>query len=268
MVCPRCKSQLPAGATSCPKCGARFSQGKRCPYCQSVIPASATACPKCGRPQPQGTAGAASQRAPSQGGKSGGFRWWYILIGVGIFGLGAAVGAIGMKQYIASQVQSAFDQFSSLADSFNPSSAPEDGSEGSSQAEESSAPASGDSGTLGDYQIAILNARRATDYEGKPAIIIAYSFTNNSGENQNFMTSIQAQAFQNGVQLESAVLAGDDETYNAQNIMKDVQPGGTLEVEKAYLLQDEASEVSVEVSEIFSMSKDKLAKSFSLAELP
>ncbi|RKJ38496.1 zinc ribbon domain-containing protein [Acutalibacter sp. 1XD8-33] len=92
MVCPRCKSQLPAGATSCPKCGARFSQGKRCPYCQSVIPASATACPKCGRPQPQRAAGAASQPAASQASQKGGFRWWYILIGVGVFILGLAIG--------------------------------------------------------------------------------------------------------------------------------------------------------------------------------
>lgn len=47
MICPKCKSQLPAGAVSCPKCGTRFKT-KTCPQCKSVILASASACPRCG----------------------------------------------------------------------------------------------------------------------------------------------------------------------------------------------------------------------------
>lgn len=90
MKCPKCGANLPAGSTSCTKCGARFSVGKRCPYCQTVISASATICPKCGKPQP-----AASAPKPTSQGNSKGksnFRWWYIPIMIALVVIGFAGG--------------------------------------------------------------------------------------------------------------------------------------------------------------------------------
>lgn len=82
MICPKCKSQLPAGAiscskcgtkfktkvcphckavilsnsASCPRCGTKFTTGKYCPHCRSVIPSTAAVCPKCGMQLVHGTA--------------------------------------------------------------------------------------------------------------------------------------------------------------------------------------------------------------------
>lgn len=50
MNCPKCKTQLPAGATSCPKCGTKFVKGIYCPHCRALIPSTAVNCPKCGKP--------------------------------------------------------------------------------------------------------------------------------------------------------------------------------------------------------------------------
>ncbi|NBJ91002.1 DUF5067 domain-containing protein [Acutalibacter sp. 1XD8-36] len=109
-----------------------------------------------------------------------------------------------------------------------------------------------------------MDSRKTKDYEGKPALIVGYKFTNNSSENKSFAIAIHPQAYQNSVQLESAILAGSDDSFNSQNYLKDVQPGGTLEVEMAYLLENETSEVTVEVTELISFSKEKLTKKFSL----
>ena len=61
MVCPRCKAQVPQGASHCPKCGAKFTRGVYCPHCRAVIPASSPKCPQCGKPLRQ--AGTAAHKA-------------------------------------------------------------------------------------------------------------------------------------------------------------------------------------------------------------
>ncbi len=265
MICPKCKSQLPAGAISCSKCGTKFKT-KACPYCKSQILFSSTSCPRCGKRLVQSAAPAAQYAAANPPSAKGGFRWWYILVCVGIFILGAGVGAFGMRQSILNNVKSAFSE---ALNSSKPSSSSqlangpsENGTDSTSS--DTSVPQSSDSGKLGDFEISILEARKSTDYEGKPALIIGYKFTNNSAENKSFAVAVRSKAYQNSVQLESAILAGSDETYNSQNYMKEVQPGGTLDVELAYLLQDETNEVTVEVSELISLSKEKLTKKFPL----
>lgn len=180
-----------------------------------------------------------------------------------------------MRQHIISNVKSAFNQFSSALDGMDSSSSQkedqshtqdssEDDTQESSQEE---TPQSLDAGTLGNYEVAILGARKSSDYEGKPVVIVKYKFTNHAEENKIFMASISGKVFQNGSQLESAILAGSDETYNSQDSMKEVQPEGTLEVEQAYILSDESADLTVEVSELISLSKDKLTKTFSLSDL-
>ncbi len=95
MKCPRCGANLPAGATSCGSCGAKFQQGKRCPNCQSVIPSNAAVCPKCGARFAGQAAGIPVQKPPKV---KGGFRWWYILIGLVLFLSGFGLGLVVPKQ--------------------------------------------------------------------------------------------------------------------------------------------------------------------------
>lgn len=195
---------------------------------------------------------------------TGAFRWWQIPVALALFLLGFGMGfAVNGGTPTAKPKEPAKkpSQASSSIKQSKVSSEPQEASEAPVNAQ----PISPESGLLGDYEVSILEARTASDYEGKPAIIVGYQFTNHSDENQKFMVAVHGKAFQNGVQLESAILAGSDENYKGDNYLKDVQPGATLEVEQAYRLQDEISEVTVEVSELISFSKDKLTKKFSLS---
>ena len=48
----------------------------------------------------------------------------------------------------------------------------------------------------GKYDVEIVTAKTATDFQGNPAIIVTYNFTNNSNANASFLTSVSANAFQ------------------------------------------------------------------------
>lgn len=197
MICPKCKTQLPAGAVSCPKCGTRFKT-KTCPYCKSVILASAASCPRCGKRL--GRAAPAAVQAPPPSQSKGGFRWWYILIGLGIFILGTAVGAVGMRQYIISNVKSAFNQVSdSLKDFTNTSREPASATSEGDSTPESSAKAPEEGNASGDYYFAdnvlvsedvrieitdwkvIPAGETGNEYGDTPVIAFWYSTTNLSG---------------------------------------------------------------------------------------
>ncbi|MGI6361127.1 MAG: DUF5067 domain-containing protein [Bacillota bacterium] len=115
-----------------------------------------------------------------------------------------------------------------------------------------------DEGNLGDYYVKIKDAKIGESYEGSQALIVTFDFTNNSEENASFISSVSTIAYQDGVQLDTAVLT------NYQDDWKKIQPGTTLEVRSAWLLPDKTSPVDVEVSEFISFSDEKLTKTFEL----
>lgn len=96
-----------------------------------------------------------------------------------------------------------------------------------------------------DFAVTIDSARLTTDNDGSQVMIVSFTFTNTSDSNQNFMFAYIDKAFQNGVELDSASVS----TYDFETLLKDVQPGGTLQLEKGYTLTDQ-SDVTVEVSEL------------------
>ena len=101
--------------------------------------------------------------------------------------------------------------------------------------------------TVGDYYVEIKSAALSTDYEGNPAIIVTYAWTNNSEDTTSSMTSVSCSAFQNGVGLESAIIMSDD--YDSDSFMTEVRPGTTIDVQAAFILQDTTNVVEVEVGE-------------------
>ncbi len=123
------------------------------------------------------------------------------------------------------------------------------------QAEVGITPQTGEgTGIIDDkYYVEVLSARKSKDYSGKDVVIIDYRYTNNSDETTSFMFACNAQAFQNNVELESAIVTGD-KSYSSENTLKDIKPGGTIEVQKAYVLQDN-SPVTVEVGPLFSFDE-------------
>ena len=119
-------------------------------------------------------------------------------------------------------------------------------------------------GDLGDYHVKILDAETGLkDYEGNDVIGIKYEFTNGSEDNQMFGVAVNPQAFQDGVQLEVAMM--DKMSDEANNSLKEIKKGATITCEDYYVLTSK-SDVEVEVSETISFSDEKLEKSFKLSE--
>ena len=118
--------------------------------------------------------------------------------------------------------------------------------------------------TLGDYDVVIESARFATDYEGKPIIIVKYKFTNNGDDDACFSWSLDAAAYQDGVGLNECYFADDSANYSMDNQTKEIKKGATLSVEVAYKLNDTTTDVEVEVSELISWNDKKVTKTFSV----
>lgn len=121
-----------------------------------------------------------------------------------------------------------------------------------------------DKGTLGNYEVEIVSAEKIKDYEGNPAIVVEYKFTNNGEEATNFMSAVVYQAYQDGIQLDSAVVI--DSSYDSDAILKNIKSGKSLTVYYAYLLNDETTPVEIEVSEFISLSNKKVVKTFELSK--
>ena len=130
--------------------------------------------------------------------------------------------------------------------------------------------AAGDSGSAAEqseatqaaYGVTIDDCRVTEDYQGNPAAVVTYTFTNNSDEATSPAVAVHAKAFQNGTELELAVVADAEESGKSMN---EVKPGSSITYESAYELAD-MSDLTVEVEELFSFSDELIAEqTFSLS---
>lgn len=133
------------------------------------------------------------------------------------------------------------------------STASDDASDGASQEAAAEAAAAPDA----PYTVTIDGADMGTDYQGEKAVIVTYTFTNNSDDARNFMTTMSAQAFQDGVELENAIMV---DGVDSQDLMKDIKPGKSITVKQAYVLADTKNDVTVEVSELWDFSNELIAE--------
>lgn len=117
---------------------------------------------------------------------------------------------------------------------------------------------------VGDYAVEIKSAFKTTDYEGNPALAVVYTWTNNSSETTSAMASLLEKAFQDGIELEHAILV-DVEGYDNEAEWKEIRPGASLDVYMAFSLRSDSS-VEVEVSNWLS-SSDPATKTFDLNNL-
>ena len=128
---------------------------------------------------------------------------------------------------------------------------------GESSGEGSSAETMVGSGDLGDYHVEIKDASLETDYEGNTAIVITYAWTNNSEETTSAMMTMLEKAFQDGVQLDTALIF-DSSIYDSGASTKEVRPGTTIDVQCAFVLTSDTSTVEFELSEAFSWTNNGL----------
>lgn len=112
-----------------------------------------------------------------------------------------------------------------------------------------------------DYTVTIDDFELAEDYSGEAAIVVTFTFTNGSDEDTSFLSAIHAKCFQNGVQLDTAIVSDID----SGSTLNELKPGATITVQEAYKLDDE-SEVTVECVEFLSFNDEVIAEeTFSLA---
>lgn len=109
----------------------------------------------------------------------------------------------------------------------------------------------------GQYGVTIDGSRQTKDYEGKKSLAVDFTFTNNSDEAANFMFAVSAKAFQDGIELERAIVTGDKK-FDSGNSMKDIKPGKSIKVQEAYVLDGKA-DVVIEVTELISFDDTLLA---------
>ncbi len=133
---------------------------------------------------------------------------------------------------------------------------------GTSDQGDGDASAGGASSALGDYNVVIESSRLAEDYAGNPVIIVKYTFTNNSDEPTAFSWALDACAYQDGIGLTESYVLSDSAQYNSDDQIKEIKKGATLAVEVAYELNDTATDVEIEVSELISWSDKKITKVF------
>ena len=113
-------------------------------------------------------------------------------------------------------------------------------------------------GDLGDYHIKFTGFELAKDYEDNDALLVRYEFTNNSEDTTSAGVALYVKAFQNGVELEHAFLTED---YGADNEMKEIRPGTTLEITEAFLVTDTTA-VEFEATELISLSDDMVVATY------
>lgn len=136
-----------------------------------------------------------------------------------------------------------------------------DSPEGSPQGQEA-----GPAGDIGNHHVEIKDAFLAEDYNGNPAIVVTYAWTNNSEETTTSMTTVTGRAYQDGVELDMAILI-DVDGYDAGTTMKNVKPGATIDVQWAYSLSNETSVVEFEVTDWLGLTGEMVSTEFDLSEL-
>lgn len=122
-----------------------------------------------------------------------------------------------------------------------------------------------DSGTLGEFDVQIHDFELSQDYSGNSAILIGFTFTNNSKETTSAMVELLEQAYQNGLQLDTTIVMSN-ENYNSSDSMKDLKPGASIDLKCAYSLISDTAPVEFEISQAFSFSDDKLGKTFEISD--
>ena len=104
-------------------------------------------------------------------------------------------------------------------------------------------------GDVGEFYISIGECSFTTDYNGNKVIVINYDFINNSEETVAPFWKTNGKAFQDGIELETAIVLNG--SYDAGIKQKEIRPGVTLNgCQDAYVLRSD-SPVEFEMGAMF-----------------
>lgn len=110
---------------------------------------------------------------------------------------------------------------------------------------------------LGDYTMTIHSFEVMQDYEGNPALVFTYDWTNNSEEAASPFMTFSDKAFQSGVETNDDVFMIDGVDLGIGQ--KEVKPGGTITGAQGYLGIDDLNvPLEFEIEELFSFEGEPL----------
>ena len=121
-------------------------------------------------------------------------------------------------------------------------------SEGTAETPDESAPRRAVMGLVGASYVNIKQAQLTRDNSGRPAVVFTYTWTNRSDRIATSVYSVSEMAFQDGIELEYASIS-DTSVYNPATSFKRLKPGASIDIQAAFVLWDETSNVEFEVSE-------------------
>ena len=105
-----------------------------------------------------------------------------------------------------------------------------------------------------DIAVTIDNAELGSDYDGNPAVIVTYTFTNVSSEEaESFLTSCIAEVYQSGVQCDIAFVTGLEGDSSTK-----VKAGASTTFQLGYTVTDQ-SPIEIEVKKLFAWDDVVLA---------
>lgn len=113
---------------------------------------------------------------------------------------------------------------------------------------------------IGDCQALYTGAWITKDYDGDDAIVIPFTFTNNSDENKSFMWALFYTVMQDGVELEVCSIFESEDSYDtlSDDIFTEIAPGKSIDLNLTYKLNDLENEVVLEFSDLMDKKKDQL----------
>ncbi len=98
---------------------------------------------------------------------------------------------------------------------------------------------------IGDFVCAVTDISKTADITGNAAIIVTYSFTNNSDEAIDFDSAFYIAPIQNGETLVRTYTGTDEDNTLWDSTA--TQPGETSKIERIYSLSDETSDLKIDI---------------------
>ncbi|WP_394267243.1 DUF5067 domain-containing protein [Anaerotignum sp.] len=104
---------------------------------------------------------------------------------------------------------------------------------------------------LGDYELLYKDSCIMTDYAGGDALVMKLDYTNNSSSSDSYLWSISETVVQNESELLYATIFLSEDSFESvgDSQMYSIEPGETIEIQTAFVLEDTTNPVEVTFEE-------------------
>ncbi|MBQ1484412.1 MAG: DUF5067 domain-containing protein [Eubacterium sp.] len=125
-----------------------------------------------------------------------------------------------------------------------------------------------DHGEFGDFTIDIEEAVLTQDGDGKPALAVTFTWTNNSDKTLSAWDVWQFYAYQDGIQVDTTwVFDNPDVTLDDKDSTR-IRPGASITFQKVFSLFNDVADVEVEVEQWYDYEDDPGVIAACTYELP